>query len=83
MADDDRYWAAKKRRDADAAYSFCEDICANSPESDQLADYCVGGAEPPVVVAPRGSIYDSKNALAIGHGLWVDDDLGWPFSIEI
>lgn len=83
LGDDPRYFDAKKRRDPNAAYGLCQDLCLDHPALDALADHCLSPEGPPIIVAPRGSIHESKNALALGYALWLADDLGWPASIEI
>lgn len=82
LGDHTRYWAAKKRRNADAALAVCRDLCREDVW-DAVFDACDGTALRPVVVAPALSLDESQNALAIGYGRWLAAEMGWEVDREI
>lgn len=80
LASHKRYWPAKKHGNALAAIDVCEDMFRVSvlDEIEAVASSATDD-EDPIVVAPSLTPDESSNALSRGYGLWLADEMGWPF----
>lgn len=78
LSDHPLYNSAKRRRNARAALSICDEICRDYT-LDCIQDACLedGRGDLPIVVAPALSLDETQNALAIGYAKWLANELRW------
>lgn len=76
LGDHALYSAAKRRRNLRAALRICDDV-TKTATLDEIYDACQGPDDKPIVVAPAPSLETTQNALAIGYGRWLANEMGW------
>ena len=79
LPDHSSYWPAKKRRDFQAALKVCHDL-VREDALNLVFDACQGNPPSPIVAVPALSLFETQNALAIGYGKWLANEMGWEVS---
>lgn len=80
LPDQPGYWPAKTKRNVRAAAEVCDSVVQ---EDTLTAIYELCHRADPIIVSPAMSPQESQNALAIGYGAWLENELGWPHRLRI
>jgi hypothetical protein len=74
LPDHPGYWPAKRKRDAKAAVSLCEDLVTE--ENLEILYDLTYGLEP-IVAAPALTLHETQNALARAFAGWLSAKMNW------
>jgi hypothetical protein len=74
LPDHPAYWPAKRKRDAKAAVTLCDDVVTE--ENLEFLYDLTYGLEP-IVVAPALTLHETQNALARAFAGWLSAKMNW------